>query len=257
MDFKARFADYCLVELDLRPSTVQAYVNRLIYLERYFGKPIEQVTSDDLRALKRARPWASQTLHGMIVAIRQFHLWGALEGHWERNGISLVRTPRVENDGPPPLPVAQALALAAACCRPLEYRVVYLPLYGGLRIGEAAIIEGPMWGDDGFLRFRGEKTGRMREVPIHPHLEAVKWKILASLPTLPTTLQRVKRKLAARTGIDYKTHQLRKTFSTTLFDVEVSDRIVKHWLGHTQDVTGLYIDISARRQTDSMARLPY
>ncbi len=254
-NLKAQFADYALYELGRARSTVDAYLFRLDWLEVLIGKPVEQISAQDVRELRRAWDKADSTFKGLLTALKQFHLWGALEGHWSQNGISLIRLGRFEESNAPPLSKAEARSLLAACSRPLEYRLIYLGLYAGMRIGESARFEGPMWRD--VLRFVGEKTFRVREVPVHPELEAAKWWILASRPTLTTTLQRVKRRLATETGITFKSQQLRKTFATTLYDAEVPDRTIKHLLGHSQDVTDRYIFTSRQKLEEAISRLSY
>ena len=258
MDLKQQFREYELYELGRKPSTVEKYIERLEMWERVTHKAAEDIGPLDARAFKREAPYAAATMRGMITAIRIFHDWGNLEGLWEPNGIERVRPAGNydEERTSPPLPREKVLALTQACRRPLEYRLVYYGAYAGMRIGESAKVDGSMW-EDGWLRFRGEKNGRMREVPIHRELQAVKWKILASPPTYDATLQRVKRRLEDRVGFEFVAHQLRKSFMTTLFDEDVPDRVVKDIVGHAQDVSGRYIEVSRRRKQEAMARLDY
>lgn len=254
MDLKGRFCTFELEENGKKPTTVEAYFYRLNWLERYFGKPIEEITADDLRQLKRDRPVSSQTLKGKIVAAHQFHIWGYLEKLWPKNGICDVKPPKVDDeDSPPPLPIHQAMRLVEACRRPLEFRLIYYGVFEGMRIGESALIEGSNWHDDGVLRFRGKKNGRLREVPIHVELERHKWMLLASLPTDTSTLQRVARRLKARTGVKFKTQQLRKTYSSLLYDNDVPDEVVGDILGHTGSVTRRYAPVSLKRKRDAQA----
>lgn len=255
-DLITRFADYQLHELEHAPRTTQMYVRRLAYAERLTGKPIHLVTADDLRLLKRTCELSSESIKGIVVAVHQFHIWGALEGLWPQNGICLVRTPKVTSDTPRALPMAHAQALLAACHHPLEYRLIYLGLYAGLRIGESAVMSGEMWAD-GVLRFRGEKNGHIREVPVHPDLAKVQWKVLAWPPSYDSTLQRVKRRLAERTGVAFVSHQLRKTFATSLYDADTPDEVVRDLLGHSGSVTRLYAPVSSKKRLEAVARLAY
>lgn len=258
MTLKDEFADYMLYELGRSPRTVKTYLCYIRMAERIIGKPVESIDSDDLRQFKRNTPYSSQTTKGIIVAVRQFLYWGALEGHWLLDGkISLIKTPRVLNEGPPALPIEKVRILLDACQRPLEYRVIYLPSYAGTRIGESAAVAGPMWGEDGFLQFRGEKNFAVRRVPIHPDLERVKWLILASPPPYPTTLQRVKRRLEKRVGFNFVAQQLRKSFASSLYDCDVPDEVVGCMLGHTGSVTRVYAPVSDRRKQLAILKLPY
>lgn len=256
-ELRRQFEEYMLYELERKQSTIDQYRHRIDAIEKLLGKEVQDITADDLRWFKRESTWKKETTKSHLVAVRQFHLWGVLEGHWEQGPIALVRMPRVsDSETTPPLPIEQACRLLEACQRPLEYRLVYYPLYGGTRIGESAAMHGSMW-QDGWLRFRGEKNDRWREIPIHPELERVKWELFASRPTDKATLQRVKRRLAERTGIKFVSHQLRKTFSSTIYDDGTPDRVVKELLGHAQDVTGLYVDVSRRRKQDAVLPLDY
>lgn len=145
----------------------------------------------------------------------------------------------------------------AACDDPLEHRLVYYPLFGGTRAFESAKMDECHWQDD-FLRFTG-KGNVDREVPIHRCLAAVKDIILARGPVHKSTLYSVRTRLAERTGIFFRPHQLRKTFSTTLYDIGVDGRSVEKFLGHSPDVSSRarYVVISRRKQREDMDRLDY
>lgn len=257
-DLKARFCDSLVIDQNRKPSTVKAYRERLEWWERWTGKPIHEVGADDIRRLKRERPLRSNTLKGLVVAERRFHQWGANEGLWPLNGVMNVAPPQIDDDDQlPPLPHDQLRRLLGACRRPLEYRLIFYGAYCGMRIGESASIEGSMWHDDGMLRFRGEKNGRMRAVPIHPALEAVKWHLFGSMPTDPSTLQRVKRRMAKRLRLPFVAGQLRKTYSTALYDADVPDEVVGALLGHRGSVTRVYAKVSDKKLRDALERLPY
>ena len=263
MDLKAEFRDYCLYDLELKTRTVKMYCRRLAYAERIVGKPIHKIKGPDLAAVKRRAidgdlGLGRESVKGIQVAVRVFHHWGVRTGRWKLNGISLEKTIRVPRNLANPLLPDELHALMDACARPLEFRLIYGIAYTGMRIGEAAPIDGPMW-RPGWLRFPAEKAeiGAMREVPIHPHLEAVKWEILAHPPTYDSTLQRVKRRLEAKTGIRFVAHQLRDTFSTALQDVGVSHLCRRELLGHALGLDGVYSAVSRREKQEAVARLPY
>lgn len=258
MDYKARWAFYLMDEEERAESTIKQYLWRIDALEKLIEKPALEMDELDLRELKRRLKqmgWAPETIKSIVVAARQFRRWAVLVGLVERDNTDLVKTPRVFAQPAIPLTLDEIFTLRAACERPLDYRLIYYGHLAGTRIGESAIIDGTHWHDDGVLRFPGEKNRQWREVPIHPDLQAVKWKILAHPPTYDSTLQRVKRRLEKKTGIDFVAHQLRKTFATELDATGASDREVKDLLGHTPDVTGRYIDISLSRKRQRIAPL--
>lgn len=262
MGLRERFEHYQLYELEHKPRTAKMYIRRLTYAERLVGKPIEVITPEDMRDLKRRvligeLVYSREHIKGIMVAVRQFHDWGALEGLWPLNGISKVRPIKTYNGKPNPLPLRSVQILLGACRRPLEFRLIYLGLFAGCRIGESATFWGEQWTDDGWLRFVGAKNDEIREVPVHPELAAVRWNILAHPPTYDSTLQRVKRRLEARTGIRFVAHQLRDTFSTYLYDSGADDRVVKDMIGHDLGTTGIYIEVSRRRKQETMSGLDY
>lgn len=260
MDLLKEFEEYALFELGRRPSTVTAYLHRYGRLQAVIGKPIEVIAAngtDDLRELKRnvlagKGPVQPNTLRGWIVGIHQLHLFGYIEGYWERNGVMDVKVPPVDEQALPPVSRGEARVLQGSCRRPLEFRLIFPGLFAGMRIGNSALLEGPMW-KDGWLDFKNEKTRRKQRVPVHPKLAAVMWDVLASRPTDTSTLQRVKRRLEKRTGVRFVSHQLRRRFAASLYDNGNPDEVVKDLLGHKGDVTRLYAPVSDQRKLDAIA----
>lgn len=258
MTLEDQFCESLLIDQNRRPSTVRAYRERLEWWVKWTGKPLENIGADDIRRLKRERPLRSNTLKGLVVALRRVHVWGAHEGLWPLNGVMNVAPPQIDDDDQlPPLAEQHVPTLKAGCQRSLEYRIVFYGLYLGTRIGESASISGEMWHDDGMIRFRGEKNGRMRAIPVHAELLKVKYRLLESPPTDQSTLQRVKRRIAARERIPFVAGQLRKRFSTSLYDLDVPDEVVKCLMGHKGDVTRVYAQISEKKLRRAIETLPY
>lgn len=257
-DLKARFADYLRDELQRAPGTVREYLLRLSYVEQALEKPVQAITAAELRAYKTQmlRSYSSGTVKGIIVAVRQFFSWGTLEGLSLDPAVALVRTPKEVNDSCPPLPIEKARALLEACVRPLDYKLVYYGLYAGTRIGETARMTAGHW-QDGYLRFRGGKTGRLREIPIHPELARVERTVAASKRSWSGVLQNRKRALEERVGFPFVTHQLRKTFSTCLHDAGVSDLCRRDLLGHALGLDGVYTLISRKEKAGAILALDY
>jgi integrase len=192
----------------------------------------------------------------MLSAIQAFHRWESATGVKSLNGICDIGTPSIsDEDSPPPLDPKHVHPLLDACRLPLEYRVIYGGLYLGLRIGESGYLHGSMW-SDGCIWIKGEKTNRTRAIPIHPDLEKVMWTLLAHPPTDPTTMQRVKRRLAKRTGVSFVSHQLRKRFAQSLADAGVDKGTRADLLGH-RTVDDLYATPSLSTLKDAIAKLAY
>lgn len=252
-----RFVVYLGNELGRRPTTIAQYRRNLAWLERYFGKPAEEIGPDDLRAFKISGEFKSETVKSRMVAVRQFHAWGVLEGLWEMGHINLVRTPPInDTDTLPPLTTAQAGAVLAACQTPLEARLAYFGLYLGTRVSESARITPENWHGD-VVRFRGSKNARTREIPVHPELAAARRFILRKERAWKDTLQKIKPKLEERVGFPFTTHQLRKCFADTLYDAGIPDEIVGDLLGHTGSVTRRYAPVTLKKRREAISRLMY
>lgn len=254
MDFPSY---YCHV-LGRKQSTTARHVERLHTWEKLTGKQSTEITADDVLAYLADNPLghAGNTRKGMLSSIQAFHRFEAATGRKTLNGICQIATPSIRDENsPPPLEPRFVRPLLEACRRPLEYRVVYGGLYLGLRIGESGYLHGSMW-KDGVVWIKGEKTGRTRAIPIHPELNKVMWHVLAHPPTDPSTMQRIKRRIAERTGISFKAHQLRKRFAQTLADAGVDKGTRADLLGH-RTVDDLYASPSLSTLRDAISRLNY
>lgn len=252
------FSSFLTAELGRSDGTVKLYLGQLRRLERMLNKPVEDFDVVDLRRVKMNPAFSDEYKRSLIVAFRQWRSWGVLEGHWEEAPVDRVQPPSVNDSIPSrPLERSRVLTIFDSCrATALEQRLVFLGLYAGLRVGESAALDPSIY-EDGWLVFRGNKNGRVREIPVHPELERALPVIFSKPPTHVETLKKVKARIVARTGFDFITHQLRKTFASELYDVDVSDRIVKDLLGHKPDVTGRYIFVSRRRKREAIARLDY
>lgn len=255
--FRSAYRAHLLEEDELAQSTIFQYCARIDLIEQLLHKPIEAaaVTPDDARAIKRMTEFSSSYRKGFVVTLHSVHRVGAAFGMWDLNGMMEVRPPREENDSPLPLPLETARFLLHACRSPREFRVIYLGELAGLRIGESAMIREHHWQGD-YLWFRGEKTRKFREVPVVPRLEAMKNVILSCSPGDASGLHKAKRRVQERAQIRFKSHQLRKTFASLLYDEGVSWEVVANLLGHTVGVTGLYAPITRRKRDEAMVKLP-
>lgn len=251
------FVAYLSDELERAPTTVKQYLYRADFLETKLGKPLEAVTSDDLRRLKTELRgvYSSSHLKGAIVVAHHFHAWGALEGKWPRNGIMDVKPPKEHNDSPPPLPIYKVVAVLEAASGSLETRAAYLPSLASTRAEESAGIGEAEW-EDGWLRFVG-KWGRRREVPVHPLLESVRDAILDHPYPHKESLQKAKQRIERRVGFRFRLHQLRKSFSTALHDGGVSQLCRRELMGHATGLDGIYTLVSQREKREAIAVLPF
>lgn len=258
MGDKTGFADYYLHVLGRKRSTTERHVQRLGTWESLTGKPVTEIGPQDVLGYLRTNPLghAGNTRKGQLSSIQAFHRYEAAMGDKNLNGICQIGSPSVrDEDSPPPLEMKYVQPLKDACRRPLEYRVVYGGLYLGLRIGESGDLSGKTW-RDGVIWVKGEKTDKVRPLPIHPELEKVLWDFFAHPPTDSSTMQRVKRRLAKRTGISFVSHQLRKRFSQSLADQGVDKGTRADLLGH-RTIEDIYASPSLTTLKQAVALLPY
>lgn len=258
MGDRAGFKDYYLHVLGRKESTAERHYQRLGTWESLTGKPATEITPPDVIAYLRHNPLGHKgnTRKGQISSIQAFHRYEAAIGDKVRNGLLEIGSPSTrDEDSIPPLELRHVRPLMEACRRPLEYRVIYGGLFLGLRIGESGELHGKAW-KEGVIWVKGEKTDRVRPIPIHPELEPVLWDFFAHPPTDPSTMQRVKRRLAKRTGISFVSHQLRKRFAQSLADAGVDKGTRADLLGH-RTIEDLYASPSLLTLRDAVFRLTY
>jgi site-specific recombinase XerD len=249
-----RFRDYLVGERNLAPLTALTYERSLQRLERHAGKPADTITSQDVRAFLRGSDLHPSTKNSTLVAMKAFHKWGALEELWPLNGIMSVPGPRLIYDPLPSLSTAQVRTLLGAAKRPGETRLLYLGLFGGLRVGEMARIDKAAWTEQ--LRFVG-KGRRSRDVPVHQELEARR-DVILSRPTTDSTLKQTVRGLVYVTGIQFSSHTLRRTFATHLSEQKVPREVIGAILGHAPaTVTERYAPVRWQEKVDAVEQLRY
>lgn len=260
-DHLGEFRQYQLDELGRSPRTADSYGWSLRCLVEWAGKEAHNLTSDDLRRFKRETNYAPATVQGVVVALRAFHEWGALEGYWPLNGIRAVKTPRVIQSPRSPVSMEGARRLIEACQTANETRVVFCGLYGGLRISETTKLTEREWRFDR-LKFAG-KGSKVREVPVHPELQKVKSEILGTVPKSAGVLQSSLERLRERTevtdldGRPVPSHALRRTFASTLYEQGTPYEVVAKLLGHGADVTARYARIPWDRMEECVKSLDY
>lgn len=260
-DYLGEFRVYLVDELGRSPRTAESYGWSLRCLENWAKKPADELTSEDLRAFKRGADYAPSTVQGVVVALRSFHEWGALEGYWKLNGIRAVKTPRVVSPPKPPVSMETARILIESCRTALETRVVFCGLFAGLRISESANLTEREWRFDR-LKLVG-KGRKQREIPLHPELHKRKAEILSSVPSsagvLHSSLDRLRTRTNARDldGNPVPSHGLRRTFASTLYEQGTPYEIVGKLLGHGQDVTARYARLPWDRMEAHVKALNY
>lgn len=252
------FAQYLIGECNLSPATAFTYEQGLLRLEKHLGMPADKIATspDDVRRFLRMTDYHPATKGSTLVSIKAYHKWGALDGRWELNGLMALRGPKIPKNPKRPLRPHEVLKYLEVCRTPAEFRLVYLGLYGGLRITESASITEENWLSDR-LRFIG-KGRKERDVPIHPELDRVKSKILSKTSARGSLLHTM-RSLAYYTGIPATSHIFRKCFASRLIDGGVQEGVVEDLLGHEPRsvLRSVYALVTDKERFDAVSRLTY
>lgn len=253
---RTQFAQYLVGECNLTPTTAFTYEQGLLRLEKFLRKDAAELTSDDLRLFIRESDYHPSTKSSTLQAMKAFHKWGALEGMWTLNGIAAMRGPKIVRDPKPELSKDVARRVIEMCRRPNEYRLVYLGLYGGLRITESASIGSKEWLEDR-LRFVG-KGRKTRDVPLHPELAAKKDVILSSTASRGT-LKHTCASLSHYAGTHFTSHALRRTAAVSMSEAGASRDVIGAILGHAplSVTTSSYVPVRWQERVEAISLLNY
>jgi site-specific recombinase XerD len=250
------FASY-LIDEDRAPRTIDQYRSRLFSMERWVGKPVAEITSDDLQVFKRdaKERLASATIRGRIITFKVFRRWGENNGYFNSDGFEKVKPPKEQSRPILPLPLWKVRALLAEAQSPLEVRGIYLGNYEGLRVAESAAVRPEDW-QDGWIQVNG-KGRKYREVPVHPAVEAVRERIFEHPAPHRESVRKAAVRVAHRLGFHCGTQQFRKSFATTLIDIGSEGHVVDQMLGHTPNVRSRYVFVSRRRMEETIFPLTF
>lgn len=258
-------SDYLLLEEGRSDQTVRGYCQQAKAVAKMLDKRITQISPEDIRyEVKRDQCCALSTKQLRVTSYRTIHKWALLERKWWADaamlGVKAPSSPR--RLAKPPISLHDARKLLANCQNPNEYRVVYLPLYGGLRVCESARIdEDCIHGDR--LTFIG-KGDKERTVPIHPELAKALPIILAKKPKSKGVLQgrfaEMRSRLAIKDarGKPATTHSLRRTCADFMYDrLEVRREVVRMILGHGTETVDLYAPVRFGKMKEAIGLLDY
>jgi site-specific recombinase XerD len=249
------WADYMLLELGRSDKTKKTQFESIDRLERFTGREADDITANDLRRFLRETDYSPRTKEMALTAARNYHRYCALEGYCQLNGIMAVKGPKIIYLPKPALTTEQVAAVFGAARLASEIRLVWLGLYAGLRVSEAASIKRSTWMSDRLCVVG--KGRKYREVPVHPALEEVKETILSFEPLNEDTLHHACQRLRRKVGFHFATHTFRRTFATTLYEADVPFEGVGRLLGHHLPVTGLYAQASWPKLCGWLERLEY
>lgn len=261
------FTDYLRYELRRSAPTVKAYGHQLIYVSRALGKQVTQVSPKDIRyEVKRDESVAVSTRNLRIASYRQLHGWGLLEeAVWAQAAMLGVKSLPEIRAPKPPLRLEDARKALDGCRVPNDYRAVYLTLYGGLRVAEAAsITHRHVCGDRLTFVGKGQYGGKERSVPIHPALREALPIILSETPkskdVLADRFSKLRDRLDLRNTKGEKAthHSLRRCFADLLYDKKgVPREVVQALLGHGSSVTDLYAPVRFPKMQEAILLLDF
>lgn len=150
------------------------------------------------------------------------------------------------------IPLVELRAMVPKLQGDREWLEFHLLAYTGMRQGE---IRGLRWGavdlDEGSIELEWTKRGESRKVPVHPVLSEVLLELRRDDPERYVITTRGDVPVAYDTWLDdlkrfapgYTAHWFRRTFTSSLLDNEVEERIVKLIIGHTpQTIMGQFYD---------------
>ncbi len=263
------------------PRTVDAYRRDLDALRAWFGRPIDDVTTEDLErylAELRAAGLAPATVARRIAAIRAYFRHRQLVGARTDNPAGDLDLPRRRRTLPRTLSPAEAERLVEAANgvapRDLRDRALVELLYGaGLRVSEAVGLDKASVDLEQRLVRAVGKGNKERIVPIgRQAVDALRRYLSRGRPYLdcrhrpelflnarggPLTRAGaflILRTLAARAGLEPERihpHLLRHSFATHLLEGGADLRSVQEMLGHADlATTELYTHVSDRRRRE-------
>jgi site-specific recombinase XerD len=259
--------DRMLDDLVLRnysKRTQQVYSLHLRFVERYFGRALETLSTDDLRGyllhVIRERRCSWSWWRGAVAALRFFY--GTTLGR--ENVVPQLPFPRREFRLPEVLSASEVKALLMVV-QPLKYKLLLMTIYSsGLRLSEALSLTPADLDTHRMLIMVTQGKGRKdRIVPLSPLLlEALReyWRrdgINSCLfpgrdPSRPVSsgrVQAVTRRARLQAGIQKRVtpRMLRHSFATHLLEAGTDLLTIQKLLGHIHlHSTAVYTHVTAQ-----------
>jgi len=251
-------------------STQERYVKVAKELADRFGKPVVDVTRDELRVFVDEVSSSSRSDSRVISKLSALlFLYRTTLGR--ASDVSFIKLPNKHSALPPVLSLGEVDALLKAIRKP-RYQAIAMVMYGaGLRISEAVSLEvDDIDGARGVIRVRHGKGDKAREAKLSQSLylwlrdywdqqrPPLPYLFASAQGTLPSAV--TVRKALARAGKDARVkktitpHMLRHSFATHLLEQGTDLRVVGALLGHASiTTTARYARVTEKlvRQTPS------
>jgi integrase/recombinase XerC len=287
----AQWLAYLSAERRMSPKTVEAYRRDarqfLGFLSQHLGgrvtlSALARLKPLDVRAFmaaRRADGISSRSLMRMLAGARSFARFLERNGKGRIGALSAVRTPKLANTLPKPLPIAAAKQLAETELRAGEERAPWILardaavlalLYGsGLRISEALALRRRDFPSDApadVVTVTG-KGNKARMVPVLARVSALVAQYIASCPydlpgdgplflgakggpLSPRVVQLAMARLRGALGLPETAtpHALRHSFATHLLARGGDLRAIQELLGHASlSTTQIYTAVDTER----------
>lgn len=236
---------YLLKERNLRKTTAVAYDWGLGHLESWLDLEAETIETRDVRRYLAESDDSPRTKHLVLSSAKSFRRFYCLETDTPMNGFEALTGPKMPQEEGRSLTRKEADTLLGAIRDPREARLLHLGFFAGTRISEALERVGDnlgitKWTPDRLHIFG--KGAKPRQVPLHPAIDVAL--IQRDDSRTRAQLRWAGYKVAMRTGIEFKPHDLRRTFAHWLEENDVPTYRIKRLLGHAGDVTVGYTGAS-------------
>ena len=262
-----------LARANYAEKTRKAYVQTAGELAKRSGKPLAELTRDDLRA------YVDSLRGGNLSPHQQASRLGAVLFLFRRTLgrpelVSFIKLPRRHSPLPSVLSLDEVHALLRAV-RHRRYQAIAMVMYGaGLRISEALALEvRDIDGARGVLQVRHGKGNKAREAKLSPSLYAWLRQYWAKeRPPLPylfaspktgklpqlATVRKALARAAKEAWIKKRVtpHVLRHSFATHLLDEGTDVHVVRELLGHASlSSTARYARVTQKRVRETPSPL--
>lgn len=253
-----------------RPGTIEQYRAFLTRFAREVGKPIDEVTTRDVRRFlmreEGLRHNGQSTIATKIHMLSALYKWLHREELIDRNPMARIDAPPEEEAPPKFLSIEELERVREACRKPMERLLVEFLYSSGVRVSEAAALD---WDDIDWdskrIIVREGKGGKSRIVPVSTRamlllreyrkrrIDENPWVFQSQFKQRMSkaTIEHHIRKLGERAGLKDRLtpHRLRHSLATHLLAAGTPIDVVRKLLGHTSIAT---TQIYARTQLEQV-----
>lgn len=268
---KNAFADFLRHaehEKGLSPRTLKGYRESLDFFLRFIGQEDCSITCLNVELIraflfhgKTERGWANRTYHIHHSNLSVFCKWLVACGHLLRNPLLIIHKPKLSKPIIDPLQqehvhkILYAALLKSSLIPFLRLRnhaLLMLPLHSGLRMSEVISLQiADLNLENRTLHVRNGKGGKDRVVVITDELVSTLRSYLAEHETFyhmktlilfpsksgrsltPREFRRITDKVGSLASVKFASHDLRRSYATSLSRNNISPFVMQRQLGHS------------------------